>query len=668
VFPIFDDLYRIFALNFLKKIIYILGLCFVSSAFAKNKDVTDSLVNSLSHVKTDTQRVNTLNSIARSLNDYPDSSYKYASLAYELADKINFLKGKATSLSCFGEIYNAKGNYDLALKNLREAYTLYEKGGDRTAMNSVMNSIGNTYVGNKEYAKALEAFRTCYRLGKELNNKRTIAIASFGIGNIFGNTNKMDSAFKYLHIALEMFTEQKFTYAQAMTYAQIGQLKDAQKEYATSLANLEKAMDLFKQINQAYGIGVTYQAIGKTYYDMGEKEKALDNYLKAYDIHLQRNAFDNLKESCESVYRVYKDLGDMKNALLYHEKFMNYKDSVFNEKSRKQLLELETQYETRVKEKEIKLKNLALEKSQEEVRNRTAFLYVFIGVSLLFLLMGIFVFRQYREKRKANNEIMLQKNIIEEKNKSITDSIRYAQYIQQSILPDHGTIRRLIPESFVLYRPKDIVSGDFYWIASAGNYIYIAVVDCTGHGVPGAFMSMVGHNVLSNAIKQLSSPSTSELLAFLQSEVTDLFSQNSQNYNMRDGMDLSLVRLDLKNGKMQFSGANNPVCHIHNNILTEYKGNKVAISAQNENKDFIFSLQETDIAHSDMVYLFSDGYADQFGGPKGKKFKYKPLQQLLLSVHTRSMPEQYKVLNETLDEWRGNLEQVDDVLILGFRV
>jgi serine phosphatase RsbU (regulator of sigma subunit) len=617
---------------------------------------------------TDTQRVNTLNAIARNLNDYPDSSYKFASRAYELADKINFLKGKATSLSCFGEIYNAKGNYDLALKNLRESYSLYEEAGDRTAMNSVMNSIGNTYLGNKEYEKALGAFRTCYRLGTELKNNRTIAIAAFGIGNIFGNTGKMDSAFKYLDIALAMFREQKFTYAEAMTYAQIGQLKDAQKEYSSSLVNLEKAMELFKQIDHAYGIGVTYQAIGKTYYDMGEKEKALDNYLKSYRIHEQRNAFDNLKESSESIYQVYKDLGDMKNALLYHEKFMDYKDSVFNEKSRKQLLELETQYQTRDKEKEIKLKNLALEKSQEDVHNRTVFMYVFIGVSLIFLFMGVFVFRQYREKRKANSEIMLQKNIIEEKNKSITDSIRYAQYIQQSILPDNETINRLIPESFVLYRPKDIVSGDFYWISLSGDYIYIAVVDCTGHGVPGAFMSMVGHNVLSNAIKQLYLPSTSELLSFLQAEVTDLFSQNSQKYNVRDGMDLSLVRVDMKNRKMQFSGANNPVYHIHNGVLVEYKGNKVAISAQNENKDFVFSSHEIDIDTSDMIYLFSDGYADQFGGQKGKKFKYKSLQQLLLSVHRKPMNEQYKVLNETLEEWKGNLEQVDDVLILGFRI
>jgi serine phosphatase RsbU (regulator of sigma subunit) len=622
----------------------------------------------LSLSKADTQRVIILTSLARNLISYPDSSFRFAFNALELSRKINYRHGEATSYACMGEVYNAKGNYNLALKNLHEAYTLFEATGDLVAMNTVMNSIGNTYVGNKDYTKALESFQQCYKLGHELKNERTIAIAAFGIGNMYGNFEKMDSAFKYLNIALSKFSEQKFTYAEAMTYAQIGQLKDSQKDYKSSLMNLDKAMLLFREIDQAYGIGVTYQAIGKTYYDMSDKEKALENYLAAYEVHKKRNAYDNLKESCESIYKVYQDLGDYKRALTFHEKFMDYKDSVFNEQSRKQLLETETLYKTRDKEKEIKLKNLALDKSQADVKNRTMFLYIFIGVSLLFLMMGSFGFRLYHQKRKANKEIIIQKNIIEEKNKNITDSIRYAEYIQRSILPDDNVISRLIPESFVLFRPKDIVSGDFYWIVSSGSYVYVAVVDCTGHGVPGAFMSMVGHNVLNNAIKQLGTPGTSEILNYLQQEVTELFRNNERHYNMRDGMDLSLIRLDLEKGMLQFSGANNPVCIVRDNKLIEYKGNKAAISAQNENKDLSFSVLECTLEKSDMIYLFSDGYADQFGGPKGKKFKYKPLQELLLSIHTKPVKQQSEILYSTIEEWKGNLEQVDDILLVGIRV
>ncbi|HEY0029456.1 MAG TPA: SpoIIE family protein phosphatase [Bacteroidia bacterium] len=473
---------------------------------------------------------------------------------------------------------------------------------------------------------------------------------------------------KYLNFALPAFSNQKHIYGQGMTYALIGQLKNNEKNYSEALLSLDKAMELFKQIDQIYGIGVTYQAIGKTYYDSGDKKKALDNYLLAYQVHLKRNAYDNLKEVSGNIAEVYKDLGDFENALTFRDKYMIYNDSVFNEQSRKQLLEIETQYQTENKEKEIQLKNLALEKSTSEVKSRTAFLYVFIGVSIVFLLMGFFVFRQYKEKRNANIEIMLQKDVIEEKNKSITDSIRYAQYIQESILPDDDMIYSVLRESFVLYCPKDIVSGDFYWIVAVEDYVYVAAVDCTGHGVPGAFMSMLGHNALSNSIKHFSTPGTSEVLSFLQQEVRELFRNNFHSSNVRDGMDISLVRIDRKNMKLQFSGANNPVCYIRNNLFTECKGNKVGISAHNENSNVVFTQHEIELQKGDAVYLFSDGYADQFGGAKGKKFKYKQFQELILKNHLLPMNEQKDVLFNAMEAWKGNLEQIDDVLVIGFRI
>jgi serine phosphatase RsbU (regulator of sigma subunit) len=654
----------------LKKQVCIVFVMFLFSfgLRAENDHQTDSLINLLSKQLPDTLRVKVLNEIARNIVDYPDSSLKYAISAEELSKKTGYEFGIARSISNIGEVYNAKGNYNLALKNFYESYHIYEQLGNKTAMNKLMNSIGNTHMGNKDYNKALEAFRKCYELGLELKDTAAVALSSFGIGNTYGTMGKMDSAMKYLNYALPAFSKQKNNYGEAMTYALIGQLKNVEKKYAASLNSLGKAMVLFKQINQLYGIGVTYQSIGKTYYDSGDKKKALENYLLAYEAHLKRNAYDNLKESCENIAEVYKDLGDYKKAFAFHEKFMNYKDSVFNDQSRKQLLEVETEYQTKNKEEQIRLKNLELEKSRDKVKNRTAFLYVFIGVSVLFLVMGFFVFMQYKQKQKANVEIMHQKNIIEEKNKNITDSIRYAQYIQESILPDDDMIYQLLHESFVLFRPKDIVSGDFYWVVAVNNYIYIAVVDCTGHGVPGAFMSMVGHNGLSNSIKNITTPSSSQILSFLQEEVKELFKNNYHSSNVRDGMDISLVRFDRKNMQLQFSGANNPVCIVRDKKIIEYKGDKVAISAHYESKNVVFTEHKIDLQKSDTVYLFSDGYADQFGGPKGKKFKYKQLQELLAVNSHLPMIAQKNVFEKTIDNWKGDLEQIDDILIIGFRV
>jgi serine phosphatase RsbU (regulator of sigma subunit) len=485
---------------------------------------------------------------------------------------------------------------------------------------------------------------------------------------MYGEAGKYDSAMMFLNVALPAFKEQQYTYAEGMTYALIGQMKDSQKDYKGSLESLDQAMKLFKEIGQLYGIGVGYQAIGKTYEDMGDKKKALENYLAAYDIHLKRNAYDNLKEVCNHIASIYKAQGDYENALAYHEKYMDYKDSVFNEKSRKQLLELDTKFQTESKEKEIALKNLELEKTNSEVKSKNIFIYVFAGVSLVFLVMGFFVWRQYRAKKLAAHKVMLQKNIIEEKNKSIMDSIRYAQFIQQSIMPDEDMTYQLLRESFILYKPKDVVSGDFYWIVAVGDYTYIAAVDCTGHGVPGAFMSMVGHNALSNAIKHNEFPGTGKVLSQLQREVKDLFLHNYNSSNIRDGMDIALVRLDRKNMKLMFSGANNPVCIARNGQVYEYRGDKTSISAHRDHSFIRFTEHELDLQKGDAFYLFSDGYADQFGGPKGKKFKYKNLIELLKKNSSLPMFEQKQVFAKTIQDWKGDLEQIDDILLMGIRI
>ncbi|MDQ3046449.1 MAG: tetratricopeptide repeat protein [Bacteroidota bacterium] len=655
--------------NSLKKAFILLAFFVLSGACvsAQNGSVADSLIRVLATSISDTLRVNVLNNLARAVVSYPDSSFIYANQGLTLSRKIGYAKGTAKALGNIGEVYNAKGNYNLALKHLYDAYHTYEKLGEKKSMNSIMNSIGNTHLGNRDYQRALTAFTRCKEIATAEDDSKALALSYFGIGNIYNEMGNRDSAMPYLTKSLKMFSEEKFTYAEAMTFTLMGQIEMEDKNFGSSLTYLNKAMDLFKQLEQLYGMGVTYHSIGQTYYKMGDKKKALENYLLAYEAHLKRNAYDNLKETCSSISIVYKDLGDYKNALTFNEKYRIYNDSVFNEQSRKQLLEVETQYQTEKKEKEIQIKSLALEKSNQEVKNRTTFLYVFIGVSILFFIMGFFVYREYRQKKRANKEIILQKNIIEEKNKSITDSIRYAQYIQESILPDADTAFQHLRESFIFYRPKDIVSGDFYWIHSSGDFVYVAAVDCTGHGVPGAFMSMVGHNGLNNAIKQLSAPDTSSIMAFLQEEVTGLFRHNYSSATVRDGMDVSLVRIDRKNMQLQFSGAYNPLCIVRNKQLIEYKGDKKAVSAHRD-QDGGFSKHDIPLEKGDSVYLFTDGYADQFGGPKGKKFKYKLFQQLLIENSVRPMNNQVKAIEETMLAWQGGLEQIDDILVIGFRI
>ncbi len=273
-----------------------------------------------------------------------------------------------------------------------------------------------------------------------------------------------------------------------------------------------------------------------------------------------------------------------------------------------------------------------------------------------------------REKQLASLEIARQKEELSAKNKNITDSINYAKRIQEALLPSEFLFRKLLPESFILYRPRDIVSGDFYWITEKESKIFIAAVDCTGHGVPGAFMSIIGYDLLKNITREQNIEDPAEILNQLNLGVSDTFSKQSTDYEIKDGMDASLLVIDRINRQIQYAGAFNPLYIIRNKQLIEIKGNRFAIGKIEGNEHKKFDLHVLDYEHNDMVYIFSDGYADQIGGPLQKKFKLHRFKHLLLSIHALPLAKQKDFLDETFLTWKGELEQVDDILVIGIRL
>jgi len=271
-----------------------------------------------------------------------------------------------------------------------------------------------------------------------------------------------------------------------------------------------------------------------------------------------------------------------------------------------------------------------------------------------------------REKELAAMEIAKQKEELAFKNKNIMDSITYAQRIQFAIMPSISKFKRLIPESFILYKPKDIVSGDFYWITEIGDKLFIAAVDCTGHGVPGAFMSIIGYDLLRNITKERGIHRPSEILDQLNKSLIDLLTKNNVAVGeVKDGMDLTLCVFHKSKGILEFSGALNPLYLIRNDKITDIKGDRYSVGLGNEHPDENFKNHIIKLQQGDRVYMFSDGYADQFGGPTGKKMKFRRFRHLMLSIHNLTFEEQYKYLDEHFDLWRGQLEQVDDLLIIG---
>lgn len=273
------------------------------------------------------------------------------------------------------------------------------------------------------------------------------------------------------------------------------------------------------------------------------------------------------------------------------------------------------------------------------------------------------------DKVKARTtEVVKQKEIIEETNKHITDSIKYAKRIQEAFLPSEKSISEHLKNAFILYKPKDIVSGDFYWIERKGNKILFAVVDCTGHGVPGAFMSIIGFNGLNQIVNEYNYTKPADILTHLNKSISNTLKQHVEDSKIRDGMDVAICAIDLDNNKLEFAGAFSPLFILRNNEVLKFKGDKHPIGNFVGTQEFEFTNNEIDLLPEDKIYIFSDGFVDQFGGPNGKKLKYNYFRQLLLDNHKRPMPEQKEKINEFFEAWRTGFEQIDDVCIIGVAI
>ncbi|PLX17381.1 MAG: hypothetical protein C0597_07055 [Marinilabiliales bacterium] len=309
------------------------------------------------------------------------------------------------------------------------------------------------------------------------------------------------------------------------------------------------------------------------------------------------------------------------------------------------------------------------------------FFYLVLAVFIIIVIVKIYTRRLELEKirleqivKERTEEVVKQKDEIEkqrdeiaDKNRSITDSIEYASRIQTAVLPSDEFAQEILPEHFILFRPRDIVSGDFYWMTKRDNQLVLIAADCTGHGVPGAFMSMLGVSFLNEIVNRHEITEASAILNSLRADIKKTLGQEGKEGEAKDGMDIALCIIDLEKMKLQYAGAYNPLYLFRNNELVEVKADRMPIGIYIKEKES-FTNNDIDLQKGDVFYIFSDGYQDQFGGEDGQKFKTKNYKQLLLEIHQKPMAEQREILDKRIDEWRGKWEQVDDIIILGLRV
>ena len=588
-----------------------------------------------------------------------------------LSKAINYKKGIAESYNLKGVINRDKSNLKVALEFYLQALSLFEELKIPKRIAGMQNNIGLIYAEIKEYRTALAYY---FKAEKILNNKKdgqNLAVCYNNIATCYQNLKQFSSAQTYLNKSLELRNAIHDTMGMAMAYHNIGINHQLIHENDSALNYFYKSLSYLGTGNENIGHAYNYLEIGNSLLQNGKIKEAEPYLLKSLKIS-QKNGLMAISNSAyEHLYKLAAEKKDYKNAFQYQNLFLSSAKSIENDESTNELLKKELEYDFNKKREvqRIESENRQAISDAEIAAQKKLTTYAILALIVLSGLI-LFVFRSYNEKRKANSIISKQKEIVEHKQKEIVDSINYAKYIQNALLPDEKIISKI--NSFILFQPKDIVSGDFYWIyenkSNTLNHseIYVAAADCTGHGVPGALVSVLGNNGLNSCVKEFGITETHLILDKLSELVEETF-EKSEN-QLKDGMDISLVKIirDQVSNKVniQWSGANNPIWIIkQNKEWIEIKANKQPIGKYADKKPF--DKHELELEKGDRVYLFTEGFADQFGGPKGKKYKYKQLSDLLTSTVHLDLIAQKEALTMNFNNWIGELEQVDDICIIG---
>ena len=658
----------------------ILFCCFLCSSFfaLANQVKLDSLMSLTKLEHTDSALVTLY-------NDIGSASYRIdqvlAKRYWELAMKISnekiefnrdtfYLSQLSISNNGLGIINRRMGNYSEALSYYQASLKISEELENQSDIGFNYFNIGIIYRDLEQYDKALAYYEKSLKIRKKSKDTLGLAGCYNGLGILYRRMEEYDRALDYYNRSLELSAIINDDKNVAQSYGNIGVVYVLAKEYEKAIKFLDRGFEVHKRNNNQAGMVKFYANMTSVYDRMNNSKKAIEYGELAYKNYLEMESKADISDVSNKLSILYAKTNQYKKALNFFKKYVIYRDSVYNEKTTREVTQKEMQFKF---DKQTMADSLAraeaekiteLEHQQEISQQRT---YMYGGLVMLFvvIIFSVVVFNRLKISNKQKAIIESQKLVVEFKNREITDSINYAKRIQSAILPSIDKLRESLPNSFVFYKPKDIVAGDFYWYKKVNNKVFVAVADCTGHGVPGAMVSVVCYNALNRAINDFMLFDPSKILDKTAELVIETFRVNKQE-RVKDGMDISMCSFDLENNKLEYSGAMNSLFYISKNKLQEIKGDKQPIGQFTNIKPF--TLHKIKLMKGDKIYLFSDGYADQFGGLKGKKFMYKNFRELILSISSKEFSTQKMELAKEFKAWKDDLEQVDDVCVLGIEV
>jgi serine phosphatase RsbU (regulator of sigma subunit) len=546
---------------------------------------------------------------------------KYLSDAFRWFEKNRHETGYVRALLIKGNIHESFGDYENTLNFWLEALKASREINDITSEGEACNQLGLIYSRLCNFQKSLEYFHKGLKIREELGDENGAASSLNRIGMVLRQTKRYEESLEYYFKSLEIRKKNKQT--SAIPWSLLG------------IANTYEEMKKFPESLQYYEHGITggdkrctlqcLMGSGRVYTKTGENEMAERRLLESLKMAKELKSLVLISEACSALASHYEIYKKPEKALKYFKQYIKTRESVQSTEVRSKLSNIEVSH--------------AIERSENEKE--------------IYRLRHVDLKEAYDK--------------IEEINKDLTASINYASRIQRAILPEPKEIKGLAENIFILLIPKDIVSGDFYWFSQVNDKLIIAAVDCTGHGVPGALMSMLGNSYLEEIVNNREITDPAKILDELSVEVKRALRQKGERDEAKDGMDIAICVFEKNQKSLQYAGAHNNLYMLRKNELIEFSADRIPIGYYDDT-DKRFSKHEIVTKPGDIIYLYSDGYADQFGGPNTKKFKYAQLKELIIKIHKKPLKEQKKILESRFLEWKGNNPQTDDVLIIGLKL
>ncbi len=652
---------------------------------------------------------NSMGILYRNLSQYT-SALKLHNDAFNIAKEVGDKWQQTKLLNNLGVVYRRLDNHAYASEYHLRALKLAEEIKDTFNISVACNGLGNIFSLNGRPNEALEYFRIALFLSQKQSNLLGQAMNYNNIGEVYEFKRNYSKAREYYQKSLDVNFNISSQKGVAINYNALGKIELFEGNFAKANEYFTKSLEINKILGDKKFIADSYINLAWAELKLHQYQRAINNINNCFRIASEIKSLSHLQQVNEALSEYYKSLGDYPKALEYYVLSSQYKDSVINAQSARHISTIQTLYETEKKENQIKLLVQEQELKQRIITKQRVQTYALLVSFALSVLMLIIIYLAFRAKRRRNDilisqikeieaknvmleeknqviemqkvEIEKSKNYIEQKNKNledaykiiegyiekITDSIRYAEKIQESIQPKMESIKLNFPDTFVFNRPKDIVSGDFYWFLTKGNKVYFALADCTGHGVPGAFMSIIGIDLINQAINQQLLYKTDDIISFIDDQLIRRLSKSPHEQILKDSMDIAMCIFDKDTYQLEYTSTLIPMFLQRNGDVEELKSDFVTLGSKITSGSKNFTVKSLKLQPGDWLYLSTDGYFDQLGGDNNKKFMRSRFREHLLLSAKLIGDEKSAYFENIFLQWMKKNEQIDDVLLWGIKI